>query len=85
MNEVVVLSAVRSPIGSFNGSLSTLEPSDLATLVMKEGISRAKLDPSLISLVTVGNCIPTESRSPYVSRVASINAGLHRFCSLNCK
>ena len=43
---------------------------------MKEGISRAKLDPSLISLVTVGNCIPTESRSPYVSRVASINAGL---------
>ncbi len=76
MNEVVVLSAVRSPIGSFNGSLSTLEPSDLATLVMKEGISRAKLDPSLITLVTVGNCIPTESRSPYVSRVASINAGL---------
>ncbi len=76
MNEVVVLSAVRSPIGSFNGSLSTLEPSDLATLVMKEGIARAKLDPSLISLVTVGNCIPTESRSPYLSRVASINAGL---------
>jgi len=76
MREVVVLSAVRSAVGAFNGSLSSLEPADLGGLVMKEAVARAGVDPAKINYVSVGNCIPTESRSPYVSRVASINAGL---------
>jgi acetyl-CoA C-acetyltransferase len=76
MQEVVILSAVRSAVGTFNGSLSTLEPAELGGLVMKEAIARSKVDPSLINYVTVGNCIPTETRYPYVARVASIQAGL---------
>jgi acetyl-CoA C-acetyltransferase len=76
MREVVVLSAVRSAVGAFNGSLSSLEPADLGGLVMKEAVARAGVDPAKINYVSVGNCIPTESRSPYVSRVAAINAGL---------
>jgi acetyl-CoA C-acetyltransferase len=76
MREVVVLSAVRSAVAAFNGSLSSLEPADLGGLVMKEAVARAGVDPAKINYVSVGNCIPTESRSPYVSRVASINAGL---------
>lgn len=76
MREVVVLSAVRSAVGAFNGTLSSLEPADLGGLVMKEAVARAGVDPANINYVSVGNCIPTEVRSPYVSRVASINAGL---------
>lgn len=76
MRDVVVLSAVRSAIGGFNGSLSSLEPSELGGMVMKEAIARSGADPALMNYVVVGNCVPTESRSPYVSRVASIQAGL---------
>ena len=74
--EVVVLSAVRSAIGGFGGSLSGMEPADLAGLVMKEAVGRAGVDPQQINYVTVGNCIPTESRYAYVARLASIQAGL---------
>jgi acetyl-CoA C-acetyltransferase len=74
--EVVVLSAVRSAIGGFGGSLSSMEPAELAGTVMKEAVNRSGVDPKQINYVTVGNCIPTESRFPYVARVAAIQAGL---------
>jgi len=74
--DVVVLSAVRSAIGTFNGSLSSFEPSELGGIVMKEAVSRSGVDPALINYVTVGNTIPTDSRYAYVARVAAIQAGL---------
>jgi acetyl-CoA C-acetyltransferase len=74
--DVVVLSAVRSAIGTFNGSLSSFEPSELGGIVMKEAVTRSGVDPALINYVTVGNTIPTDSRYAYVARVASIQAGL---------
>ena len=74
--DVVVLSAVRSAIGGFGGSLSSMEPAELAGTVMKEAVNRSGVDPKQINYVTVGNCIPTESRFPYVARVAAIQAGL---------
>lgn len=74
--EVVVLSAVRSAVGGFAGSLSNIEPHELAAQVMKEAIARSTVDPEQINYVTVGNCIPTDSRYAYVARVASIQAGL---------
>lgn len=74
--DVVVLSAVRSAIGSFNGSLSSFEPSELGGIVMKEAVARSGVDPALINYVTVGNTIPTDSRYAYVARVAAIQAGL---------
>ncbi|MEI6611741.1 acetyl-CoA C-acyltransferase family protein [Polynucleobacter sp.] len=74
--DVVVLSAVRSAIGTFNGALSSFEPSELGGIVMKEAVARSGVDPALINYVTVGNTIPTDSRYAYVARVASIQAGL---------
>ena len=74
--DVVVLSAVRSGIGAFGGSLADFEASELAGIVMKESIARSGVDPQAINYVTVGNCIPTDARYAYVSRVASIQAGL---------
>lgn len=43
---------------------------------MKEAVNRSNVDPNSIHYVTVGNCIPTDSRYAYVARVASIQAGL---------
>jgi acetyl-CoA C-acetyltransferase len=74
--EVVVLSAVRSAIGAFGGSLADIEPSELAGTVMKEAVARSGVDPQAINYITVGNCVPTDSRFAYVARVASIQAGL---------
>lgn len=74
--EVVVLSAVRSAVGTFAGTLADIEPSELAGTVMKAAVERSGVDPKVINYVTVGNTIPTESRFPYVARVASIQAGL---------
>lgn len=74
--DVVVLGAARSAIGTFGGSLSEVEPAELAGSVMKETIKRSGVDPAAINYVTVGNVIPTESRFAYVARVASIQAGL---------
>ncbi|MFZ4534773.1 acetyl-CoA C-acyltransferase family protein [Propionivibrio sp.] len=74
--DIVVLSAARSAIGTFGGSLAFIEPCELAGIVMKESIARSGVDPKEINYVTVGTVIPTDSRFAYVSRVASIQAGL---------
>jgi len=74
--EVVVLSAARSAVGTFGGSLSGIEPAELGGLVVKEAIARAGVDPRQITFATVGNTIPTEARYPYVARVATIQGGM---------
>lgn len=74
--EVVVLSAVRSAVGTFGGALKDMEPAELGGLVIKEAIARSGLEGSAIGFAAVGNCIPTETRYPYVARVASIQGGM---------
>jgi acetyl-CoA C-acetyltransferase len=74
--DVVVLSALRSAIGTFAGGLADIEPAELAGTVMKASVAASGVDPKAINYVTVGNTIPTESRFAYVARVASIQAGL---------
>jgi len=90
VNSVVVLSAVRSAIGTFNGSLKGIEPAELAGQVLAQGIAKSGVDAEKFESVVVGNTIPTEVRFPYVARVASIQAGmslnstamaLNRLCS----
>jgi acetyl-CoA C-acetyltransferase len=76
--DVVVLGAARSAIGTFGGSLADIEPAELGGTVMKAAVERSGVDPNAINYVTVGNCIPTESRFAYVARVASIQAGLSK-------
>lgn len=74
--EVVVLSAVRSAVGGFGGSLKDMEPGDLGGLVIKEAIARAGLEGSQVTFATVGNVIPTEARYAYISRLATIQGGM---------
>lgn len=54
MYKVVIISAVRTPIGNFGGSLRTVLAYDLAALVLSEAVKRAKLDPSFVDAVIMG-------------------------------
>src|SRR5881394_4194957 len=74
--EVVILSGVRTAIGDYGGSLKDIPPSDLAARVVKEAVSRAKVDPAEVGQCVFGNVIHTEPRDMYISRVAAVNGGL---------
>ena len=74
--DVVVLSGVRTAIGDYGGSLKDLAPTDLAARVIREAVSRAKVAPEDVEHLVLGNVIHTEPKDMYISRVASINAGL---------
>ena len=74
--EVVALSAVRSAIGGFGGSLSGLTPEDLGALVAREAFVRAGVDPKAATYAVVGNVIPCGFSFPYVPRRVTINAGM---------
>jgi acetyl-CoA C-acetyltransferase len=74
--EVVILSGVRTAIGDYGGSLKDSPPADLAALVVRESVSRAKADPADVGHVVFGNVIHGETRDMYISRVACINGGL---------
>ena len=65
--EVVVVSGVRAPIGSFGGTLKDFSSSALGARVVKEAIVRAKIDPALIGQLVCGNVIHGEARDMYVS------------------
>lgn len=74
--EIFVVSAARTAIGSFGGSLKDTPMSQLATTALKAAIARSGVDPSAVGQVVMGNVIPTEPRDAYLSRVAAIEAGV---------
>jgi acetyl-CoA C-acetyltransferase len=74
--EVVILSGVRTAIGDYGGSLKDIPPSDLAARVVREAVSRAKVDPNEVGQCVFGNVIHTEPRDMYISRVACVDGGL---------
>src|SRR3989442_15997478 len=74
--EVVVVSGARTAIGTYGGSLKDVPPSQLAATVVKEAVSRAKIDPKTVGHLYLGNVIHTEAKDMYISRVAAINGGL---------
>jgi acetyl-CoA C-acetyltransferase len=57
MNEVVIVSAVRTPMGKFNGSLKNIKATKLGTLVLKEAINRAGIKPSDVQEVVMGTVL----------------------------
>ncbi|NLO97773.1 MAG: acetyl-CoA C-acetyltransferase [Peptococcaceae bacterium] len=75
MKEVVILSAVRTPIGSMGGSLKDIPAKDMATLVIKEALKRAQVDPQQVDEVIMG-CVLQAGLGQNVARQAAIQAGL---------
>jgi acetyl-CoA C-acetyltransferase len=76
MEDVFVLSAVRTPIGKYGGGLASVPPCDLAAKVVREAVSRAGVEPAQVGQAVFGHVIHTEVRDMYLSRVAAINGGL---------
>ncbi|HEK1008343.1 TPA: acetyl-CoA C-acyltransferase family protein [Pseudomonas putida] len=74
--EIYVVSAVRSAIGGFGGSLKDLPLADLATSISRAAIERSGVAAEQIGHVVMGTVIPTEPRDAYLSRVAAMNAGI---------
>ncbi|MBM3614769.1 MAG: acetyl-CoA C-acyltransferase [Alphaproteobacteria bacterium] len=76
MTDVYILSAARTAIGGFGGSLAALLPIDLATHAAKAAIDRAGVDPGRIGSSVFGHVLNAEPRDMYLSRVAAMNAGM---------
>ncbi len=75
MREVVIVSAVRTPLGSFNGSLSTIGATDLGGLVINEAVKRAKIDKEKVDEVIMGQVLPCGyGQNP--AKQAAVKAGL---------
>ncbi len=74
--DVVVASAVRTPIGDLGGALSQHTPSALAALVSREAMARAAIDPSQVEQSLFGNVIHTEARDMYLARAAALDSGV---------
>ncbi|WGV19764.1 MULTISPECIES: acetyl-CoA C-acyltransferase family protein [unclassified Pseudomonas] len=74
--EIYVVSAVRSAIGGFGGSLKDLPLADLASAITRAAIERSGVAAEQIGHLVMGTVIPTEPRDAYLARVAAMNAGI---------
>ncbi len=74
--DVVVLSAVRTAIGKYGGSLKDHPPTELAATVVREAVKRSGVGASDVGHVVFGHVIHTDVHDMYLSRVAAIKGGL---------
>ena len=73
--EVVVVSAVRTAIGTYGGSLKDIAPTELAAQVVREALSRAQVEGKDVEHVVFGHVVNTEPKDMYLSRMAAVNGG----------
>ncbi|MCW8944516.1 MAG: acetyl-CoA C-acyltransferase family protein [Sedimenticola sp.] len=76
MKEIVVLSAVRTAVGGYGGSLKDVAPGDLAATAIRAAVERSGVTPADVGHTVLGHVIHTEPRDMYISRYASVTAGL---------
>ncbi|MDQ1403593.1 MAG: acetyl-CoA C-acetyltransferase [Actinomycetota bacterium] len=76
MPDVVIVEAVRSPIGRRGGGLSTMHPADLLGAVQKAAIERAGIDPATVDQIVAGCVTAVGEQSFNIGRTAWLSAGL---------
>ncbi len=76
MEEIVILDGARTAIGTFGGSLAETTPIALAATVSKAAIERSGIEAGQVGNVVFGHVINTEPRDAYLSRAASVEAGV---------
>ncbi|MEI0530819.1 acetyl-CoA C-acetyltransferase [Brachyspira pilosicoli] len=75
MREIVIASAVRTPVGKFLGSFANISAVELGTIVVKEAIKRANIKPEQVDETYFG-CVIQSALLPNVARQISVNAGI---------
>ena len=75
LNEVVIVSALRTPIGTFNGSLKNIKADVLGSIIIKEILREVKCDKEKIDQIIMGQVL-TAGNGQNPARQASINAGM---------
>lgn len=75
LDEVVIVSGVRTPVGAFGGSLKDVSAIDLGAMVVKEAVKRAGLEPEQVDEVIVGQ-VGQIAECGFVARAVSLKAGL---------
>jgi len=76
MSEVVIVEAVRTPIGRRNGGLSTVHPADLLSTALRAVIDRSGIDPAAVGQVVTGCVSQVGEQSFNIGRTAWLSAGL---------
>src|SRR6266852_4336672 len=75
MDEVVIISGCRTPVGKFQGSLSELAATQLGAIVVRDAVKRAGIDPASVDECIMGNVLPAGlGQNP--ARQAAIYGGL---------
>src|SRR3954464_5272802 len=75
MEDIVIVSAVRTAVGKFGGSLAKIPATELGAIVIKEALARAKVDPAQVGEVIMGQVLAAGAgQNP--ARQASLKAGL---------
>ncbi len=75
MEDIVIVSACRTPIGTFGGTLKDMDGASLAGVVMKEAVNRARIDPKMVDDIRFGCCMEHHD-TLNVTRVAALLAGI---------
>jgi acetyl-CoA C-acetyltransferase len=75
MTDIVIASAARTPVGAFNGALSSIPASDLGEIAIKEALSRANVAPEDVSEVVLGQIL-TAGTGQNAARQAAVGAGI---------
>lgn len=75
MKEVVIVSGVRLPIGSFGGSLKTVSAIDMGAMVVREAVRRAGIEPKDVDECIIGQ-VGEIAENGFIARAASLKAGL---------
>ncbi len=78
--DVVIVSGVRLPVGSFGGSLKDISAIDMGAMVVKEAVSRAGIRPSDVNEVIVGQ-VGEIAQDGFVARAVSLKAGMPKECT----
>ena len=76
MEDIYIVSAVRTAIGDFGGALKSFYPSDLGGKVVSEAIGRAGITPADVEHVVIGQVMPTSGKDDMLARTIALNSGV---------
>src|SRR4051812_43490572 len=75
-HDVVIVSGVRTAVGTFGGSLKDIAPTELGARCVREALKRGAVEPGEVGSCVIGNVIHSEPKDMYMARVVGIGGGL---------